>query len=70
MVVSILLALALMAAISEEMPSLPFRWFQRTSQLLAQKRTWRNVYIGVFVGIIFISTVINMVINLRHLLST
>jgi hypothetical protein len=56
-----MLASALILAVAEEMPWLPDCWIRHASKELARKRTLRNLYICFVVGIVFITTVVNMV---------
>jgi hypothetical protein len=60
-VATIMLASALILAVAEEMPWLPDCWIRHASKELARKRTLRNLYICFVVGIVFITTVVNMV---------
>lgn len=58
---TLMLASALLLAVAEEMPWLPDSWIRHASKELARKRTLRNLYICFVVGIVFITTVVNMV---------
>lgn len=60
-VATVMLAIALILAVAEEMPWLPDSWIRRASKKLARKRTLRNLYICFVVGIVFMTTVVNMV---------
>ena len=60
---TVMLASALILAVAEEMPWLPDSWLRKASKILARKRTLRNLYICFVVGIVFITTVVNMVTN-------
>ncbi|KZS05949.1 putative Adenylyl cyclase [Daphnia magna] len=67
---TLMLASALLLAVAEEMPWLPDSWIRHASKELARKRTLRNLYICFVVGIVFITTVVNMVLfadYMRHL---
>lgn len=70
LIATIMLASALILAIAEEMPWLPDSWIRHASKELARKRTLRNLYICFVVGIVFITTVVNMVNNILIFLVT
>lgn len=59
-VATVMLIVALLAAMTEEFDCFHSQ-LKRASTLLVKNRTCRNAYICVFIGIIFIATIINSV---------